>query len=297
MENTGDRENILEVKGLSKDLFTFQLEDVSFNLKYGYIMGFIGPNGSGKTTTIKLIMNLLKKNSGEVKIFGKDHVDFEKEVKDRIGFVYDGSYFYEELTMSEMKKIIAPFYSKWDEDLFVKYMNDFQLDPGRKIKKLSKGEKMKFSIALAFSHGADLIIMDEPTAGLDPIMRRELLDMLYNMIQDKKKAVFFSTHITTDLEKIADYISFINRGKIVFTKSIEDVGDSFHIVKGDRAFLEKMDKTQLIGTRITNIGFEALTSDMENIKRKHGDQLVIEKPSLEDIMYYYVKGEKDAKSI
>lgn len=290
-------ENILEVKNLSKDLFTFQLEDVSFELKYGYIMGFIGPNGSGKTTTIKLIMNLLKKGSGQVKIFGKDHVKFEKEVKDRIGFVYDGSYFYEQLSMGEMKEIIAPFYSKWDEELFQKYMKEFQLHPDRQIKKLSKGEKMKFSISLAFSHNADLIIMDEPTAGLDPIARREVLDILYNIIQDEKKAVFFSTHITTDLEKIADYITFINKGKIVFSKSIEDLADSFYLIKGDTGLLDNMDKSGFIGTRITNIGFEALTREVDSIYRKYGETIVVEKPSLEDIMYYYIKGEKDDKSI
>lgn len=290
-------ENILEVKGLNKDLFTFEIEDVSFDLKYGYIMGFIGPNGSGKTTTIKLIMNLLKKDHGEIKIFGKDHVKFEKEIKDRIGFVYDGSYFYENLSMRNMKEVIAPFYSKWDEDLFNKYMREFGLDPGRKIKKLSKGEKMKYGIALAFSHHADLIIMDEPTAGLDPIMRRELLDILYEMIQDNKKAVFFSTHITTDLEKIADYITFINKGKIEFSKSIEDLGDSFYIVKGDTGVLDSVDKNNFIGTRITNVGFEALVTDVERIRDKYGEQLVIEKPSLEDIMYYHVKGDKYVKSI
>lgn len=290
-------ENILEVKGLNKDLFTFEIKDVSFDLKYGYIMGFIGPNGSGKTTTIKLIMNLLKKDHGEIKIFGKDHVKFEKEIKDRIGFVYDGSYFYENLSMRNMKEVIAPFYSKWDEDLFNKYMREFGLDPGRKIKKLSKGEKMKYGIALAFSHHADLIIMDEPTAGLDPIMRRELLDILYEIIQDNKKAVFFSTHITTDLEKIADYITFINKGKIEFSKSIEDVGDSFYIVKGDTGVLDSVDKNNFIGNRITNVGFEALVTDVERIRDKYGEQLVIEKPSLEDIMYYHVKGDKYVKSI
>jgi ABC-2 type transport system ATP-binding protein len=290
-------ENILEVKGLNKDLFTFKIEDVSFELKYGYIMGFIGPNGSGKTTTIKLIMNLLKKDSGNIKIFGKDHVKFEKEIKDRIGFVYDGSYFYENLSMRNMKEVIAPFYSKWDEELFKGYMRDFALDPGRKIKKLSKGEKMKYSIALAFSHNADLIIMDEPTAGLDPIMRRELLDILYEIIQDNKKAVFFSTHITTDLEKIADYITFINKGKIEFSKSIEEVGDSFYIVKGDTKALDSIDRSNFIGTRITNLGFESLARKVDGIRDIYGERVVIEKPSLEDIMYYHVKGDKYVKSI
>ena len=138
-------------------------------------MGFIGPNGAGKSTTIKLIMNLLKKDSGEIKVFGMDHIKYEKEIKDRIGFVYDESYFYEDLSIKQMKDIIAPFYTKWDDHKFNYYMKEFNLDPSQKIKKLSKGMKMKFSLAIGLSHNADLIIMDEPTSGLDPVFRRRNL--------------------------------------------------------------------------------------------------------------------------
>ncbi|MBC8587258.1 ABC transporter ATP-binding protein [Paratissierella segnis] len=173
---------MLEINNLSKEFVyeKFKLDNVSFKLEPGYIMGFIGPNGSGKSTTIKLIMNLLKKDSGEIKIFGKDHLKYEKEVKDRIGFVYDESHFYETFTIEEMKNVIAPFYSKWDDKLFYDYLKDFDLGPEYKIKTLSKGMKMKFSLAIALSHNPDLIIMDEPTSGLDPIFRREILDVLYS---------------------------------------------------------------------------------------------------------------------
>lgn len=286
---------ILEVDQLSRRLDNFRLKDISFKLKPGYIMGFIGANGSGKTTTIKLIMNLIRKDSGSIKIFGKDNIQFEKEVKDRIGFVYDDLYFYENLSIEEMKDTIAPFYSKWDDELFHKYLNEFGLYEGMIIKELSKGMKMKFSLSLALSHHADFIIMDEPTAGLDPIVRRELLDILYDIIQDEKKAIFFSTHITADLEKIADYITFIDRGKMVFSKSIEEIFDTYKLVKGDPLLIEQINKEEFIGLREHNVGFEGLVYK-DVIDKINNKGIVIEKPSLEDIMYYHIKGNKNVKT-
>lgn len=279
---------MLEIKNLSKKFKKFELTDVSFNLKPGYIMGFIGPNGAGKSTTIKLIMNLIKKNSGGIKLFGKDHIDFERQVKDRIGFVYDENYFYEDLTIKQMKNIIAPFYSKWDDDVFNKYIKDFNLDPKMKIKALSKGMKMKFSLSLALSHDADLIIMDEPTSGLDPIFRREILDILQDIIQDEKKSVFFSTHITTDLEKIADYITFINDGKVVFSESKDEILESYRIVKGGNDLLDDDIRSEFIGLRETGVGFEGLAKGPERLKELFGDEVLIERPTLEDIMVYSV---------
>lgn len=277
---------MLEIKNLTKRFDEgFRLDDISFKLEPGYIMGFIGPNGSGKSTTIKLIMNLLKKHSGEINIFGKDHIKYETEIKDRIGFVYDEAYFYESLTIEKMKNIIAPFYSKWDEEVFQKYLIDFELDDMSKIKNLSKGMKMKFALAIALSHHAELIIMDEPTSGLDPIFRREVLDILYNIIQDEKVSIFFSTHITTDLERIADYITYINKGKIVFSKSKDEIMDSYAIVKGGPELLNEDTRKEFLGLRETNVGFEALTDNVDNIKQKFQD-ILIERASLEDIMYY-----------
>ncbi|MDR7855430.1 ABC transporter ATP-binding protein [Tissierella sp.] len=280
---------MLEVKSLSKKFKTFELDNISFRLEPGYIMGFIGPNGAGKSTTIKLIMNLLKKDSGEIKVFNKDNIEFEREIKNRIGFVYDESYFYEDLSISQMKNIVAPFYKEWNNDLFNKYMKDFDLDVGQKIKKLSKGMKMKFSLALALSHDADLIIMDEPTSGLDPVFRREILDILYNIIQDENKSIFFSTHITTDLEKIADYITFINEGKIVFSKSKDEALESYAIVKGGNNLLDKDTRKEFLGIRETNVGFEGLIANSQKIKAIFGNQALIERPSLEDIMVYSVR--------
>lgn len=280
---------ILEVNNLRKEFKNFTIDDISFKLEPGYIMGFIGPNGAGKSTTIKLIMNLLKKDGGEIKIFGKDHIKYEKEVKNRIGFVYDENYYYEDLTINSMKNIVASFYSHWDDDKFYQYIKEFDLNPKAKIKTLSKGMKMKFSLAVALSHNADLIIMDEPTSGLDPVFRREILDILYSVIQDDTKSIFFSTHITTDLEKVADYITFINKGKIVFSQAKDDILENYAIVKGGLDILNENTRKEFIGLRETRVGFEALTDNVNKIRNLFGDKVLMEKASLEDIMVYTVR--------
>lgn len=283
-------DKILEIKNLRKEYNDFLLNNISFDLQKGYIMGFIGPNGSGKSTTIKLIMNLVKRNQGEIKIFGLDNVQNEKEVKNRIGFVYDENYYYEELSIETMKKIISPFYTKWDETAFKRYLKEFNLDPKKKIKTLSKGMKMKFSLAIALSHNAQLILMDEPTSGLDPVFRREILDILSSLIQDENKSVFFSTHITTDLEKIADYITFINNGNIVFSMPKDDILNTYGIVKGSNELLDYNIKKEFIGIHQNSFGFEALTNNIQKIKRQFSSNVLIERPTLEDIMVYSVRG-------
>jgi ABC-2 type transport system ATP-binding protein len=280
---------VLEVKNLKKKFKDFTINNINFTLGKGYIMGFIGPNGAGKSTTIKLIMNLLKKDAGEIKIFGLDNIKHEKEIKNRIGFVFDENYFYEELTVMEMKRIIAPFYKNWNDDVFNKYIKEFSLSPRIKIKELSKGMKMKFSIAVALSHDADLLIMDEPTSGLDPIIRSELLDILTFLIQDDNKSVFFSTHITSDLDKIADYITFINNGNIVFSCAKDDILDKYGLVKGPKEILNADVRKCFIGMKETQFGFEGLAENRKQIKMMLKDKVIIDKPSLDDIMLYYAK--------
>lgn len=287
-------ENILEVKNLRKEYKEFILKDLTFSLEKGYIMGFIGPNGAGKSTTIKLIMNLLKRNGGEIKVFGLDNILQEQEIKERIGFVYDESYFYEELTVSEMKRIIAPFYRRWDENAFNKYLKDFDLPPQKKIKSLSKGMKMKLSLALALSHNADFIIMDEPTSGLDPIFRNEILDILRDLMQDENKGVLFSTHITTDLDKVADYIAFINKGELVLTGPKDFIMESYGLVKGGKELLDRDIRKEFVGIRENSYGFEALTRDIAKARALFRDSVVIERPSLEDIMLYTIRGSINA---
>jgi len=283
-------EPILEIKGLRKDFKDFHLKGIDLRLEPGYIMGFIGPNGAGKSTTIKLMMNLLKKDGGEIRLFGKDHIKDEQEIKNRIGFVFDENYFYEELTVSEMKWVLAPAYKTWDEDAFQQNIRRFQLPLKRKIKELSKGMKMKFSLAIALSHHADLLIMDEPTSGLDPLVRSELLDILSETMQDENKAVFFSTHITSDLDKIADFVTMIHDGEILLSMAKDDILNKFGLVKGGKDILKTTEIRDLfVGIKENQFGFEALAKDKVRVRRALGDKVIIEKPTLEDIMLYYTR--------
>ncbi|MCG8513897.1 MAG: ABC transporter ATP-binding protein [Halanaerobiales bacterium] len=284
--------NLLEVKNLSKKYQEFSLQEISFTLKKGYIMGFIGPNGAGKSTTIKLIMNLLKRDGGEIRVFGLDNIRAEREIKDRIGFVYEEPYFYEELTVLEMKKVIAPFYSKWDDQIFDQYLKRFGLSVKKKIKELSKGMKMKVWLAIALSHQAELLILDEPTSGLDPVVRRELLDILADVIQDEEKGVFFSTHITTDLDKIADYITFINNGEIIFSTTKDYIMDNYGLVKGKKAGLDNTLLKEAVGLRENKFGFEALVKDRNRFWKGSKGEFIIEKPTLEEIILYYTRGKQ-----
>ncbi len=282
---------VLEVKNLKKSYGDFSLDGLNLELEKGYVMGFIGENGAGKSTTIKLIMNLIKKDSGSINIFGMDSVKDERKIKEKIGFVYDENVFYGMLTINEMKKIVAGFYRKWDEKKFQDYIKNFELNPNKVIDKLSKGMKIKFALALALSHGAELIIMDEPTSGLDPAFRSELMDILYNIIQDASMTIFFSTHITTDLEKIADYITFINKGKVVFSESKDEVLEKYAIVKGASKLLDRDIRKEFIGIRETASGFQALTGNKEKAEILFKDSCKIEKATLEDIMVYTVRGD------
>lgn len=284
-------ENILEIKSLRKEYDGFTLNDISFELPYGYIMGLIGPNGAGKTTTIKLIMNLLRRNGGEIKIFGKDNIEDEMEVKSRIGFVYDTPNFYEHLTLKQMKSIIAPFYKNWDDGTFHKYIKEFNLPLKKKIKTLSRGMHMKYALAIALSHDADFIIMDEPTSGLDPVFRRELLGILSGIIQDEKKSILFSTHVTSDLEKIADYITFIHEGEVVFSSTKDDVFENYGIIKAGKELLTEENSKFFSGIQEHRFGFEALTSNIQEARRKLKKDVVIEKATLEDIMFLTGKSE------
>lgn len=279
-------EKILQLENVSKSFKGFSLKNISFSLERGYIMGFIGPNGAGKSTTIKLMMNLLKKDHGVIKIFGLDHVQHEIPIKERIGFVYDSNHFYEELTVQEMKNMVRPFYKNWAEGLFQQYVKEFNLPLKKQIKHLSKGMKMKFSLAIALSHHAELLIMDEPTSGLDPLIRHELLEILQGLMEDENKSVFFSTHITSDLDKIADYITFIDNGEIVLSKTKDELLEVYCIVKGNKEQLHKIDRGVFVGINENHYGFEALSNRKMDVLKSFGDSVLIEKPTLEDIMIF-----------
>ncbi|WP_449241697.1 ABC transporter ATP-binding protein [Desulfoscipio gibsoniae] len=281
---------ILEVKNIRKNFKGFSLKDISFTMEKGCIMGFIGPNGAGKSTTIKLILNLLKKDGGVINVFGLDNLKHEIEIKNKIGFVFDENHFYEELTIREMSKIIAPLYKDWDNHAFAKYLADFDLPLQKKIKDLSKGMKMKYSLAVALSHHPDLLIMDEPSAGLDPVARNELLEILTYIMQDENKGVFLSTHITSDLDKIADYITFINDGQIIFSTAKDELLDGHGLVRGARELLDNDIRKEFIGIKENQFGFEGLVEDRRRAQLLFNKQVLIEKPALEDIMLHYTKG-------
>ncbi|GAA0463766.1 ABC transporter ATP-binding protein [Alkalibacillus silvisoli] len=279
-------ENVVELKNVTKKFNGFSVNNIDFKVKKGFVTGFIGANGAGKSTTIKMMMNLLKPDEGEVNLFGLDYKTHEKEIKERIGFVYDGNVFFEGLNLKDIKRIVAPAYKQWDDQLFNHYIEKFDLPLNKAMKKFSKGMQMKASLAIALSHHAELIIMDEPTAGLDPIFRRELLDLLRELMIDGSRTIFFSTHITTDLDRIADYIAFMQEGELVFNQSTEEVAENYAIVKGDLELLDSDTEKSFVNIRRASTGFEALTDNSKKVNDIFGDSVLIERATLEDIMYY-----------
>jgi len=283
-------EDALEINGLAKDYGDFCLKNVTFSLPRGYIMGLIGPNGAGKTTVIKLILNLLRRDEGSVNIFGLDNLTSEVEVKSRIGFVHDMPIFYEHLTLKKLKDTVAPFYLDWDEMAFHRLIEEFDLPLGKRFSRLSRGMKMKFALALALSHRADLLILDEPTSGLDPVFRRELLTKLSAFIQDERKSVLFSTHITSDLERIADFITFIHNGEVVFSSRRDEVLEKWAVVKGGPELLAEENRSLFRGIRRREFVVQALTADRAEARRRLPKDILIEKASLEDIMFFLTRG-------
>lgn len=280
--------NAIELNNLSKQFRGFSLGPVSLTIKQGYITGLIGQNGAGKSTTLRILLQLLRPDSGNVRIFGLDPAQHEVEIKERIGFVLDENHFYEHITAEEMKRIIAPFYANWNESLFREYAQRFELPLHRKIKQYSKGMKMKLSLAIALSHGAKLLIMDEPTSGLDPVVRREVMDLLQEYIQDEENTVIFSTHITTDLESIADYIAFLHKGRLVFCDTVEEITERYSIVRG-KGRIDDEARKQLIGFRQTAFGFEGLTNNRLAAQAAFPGAEVFG-ASLEEVMYFTAQG-------
>lgn len=274
-------ENILEISRLNKSYADFSLKDVSFSLPENSITGFIGMNGSGKTTTIRCILGLSKFNSGNIRIFGQDIST--KALKERIGVVLDDGGFYEEFSMTQIKGIVAPAYKNWQEQDYNNYMEKFRLNPKQKISTLSKGMKMKFFLALALSHKAEFLIMDEPTSGLDPLIRSQLLNILVEYMRKNGRAVFFSTHITSDLEQIADRLILIDNGHIVFQQEKDILLDKYRIVKGNNCLLDAVNRNLFLNIKQIDNGFIGLTDKPNEIAKIMPDALV-ERPSIENIM-------------
>lgn len=279
--------NMLEVRGLRKEYGLFILNNVSFDLPCGYIMGFVGSNGAGKTTTIKLILNIIDSSAGSVKFLGED-MDVAKN--EQIGVVMDTPMYVEDWTLSDVEKAISPFYANWDTSKYADYLRQFGLAPKKKVKDLSRGMKVKLQIAAALSHDAKFLLLDEPTSGLDPVARDEICDLLRDFVADEHRSVLFSTHITTDLDKTADYISFIMNGSIVFTGEKDALLEKYARVTGGLADLGDAQKNRIIGYREHGTGFEGMIEAADAGKLPRG--IAIEAISLDEIIIYMNKGAK-----
>jgi ABC-2 type transport system ATP-binding protein len=280
--------NALEVQNLRKTYNDFRLDSVSFTLPAGYIMGFVGQNGAGKTTTIRCILNMATREDGEIKVFGLDNKKEELAVKQELAAVFDEIFFVDTWRLREVEKAIKGFYSRWDSKLYGEYLKKFGLSPDKQVKELSRGMKMKLMLAVAMSHGAKLLILDEPTSGLDPVARDGLLDILREYIADGEKSVFFSTHITSDLEQIADFITLIDHGKIFYTGTKDDLLEHFCIIKGSKADLTDELKKKIIGLSITSAGFNGMlrSADAKGLS----GSIVAEQPAIDEILIHISKG-------
>lgn len=286
--------NVLEVKYLSKKYTDFLLNNINFNLPMGYIMGLIGPNGSGKTTTIRAILNMVTPDRGSITVFGKDHVECEQELKKYIGVVFDNSYFVDDWNMADVEKAFTLFYDTWDSKKYWSLIAKFRITKEKLVKELSKGMQMKLMLACAFSYDAKLLILDEPTSGLDPVSRDELLEILSSYIEDGQHSVLFSTHITSDLEKIADYITFINLGNLIFTGTKEEFIDGYRVINGDRTSLTQELETKLIGIRKFSTGYEALIDTKDLPYAVHTENF---NATIDDIIVYAGRqAEKDKEA-
>ncbi|WP_438350622.1 ABC transporter ATP-binding protein [Paenibacillus sp. FA6] len=279
-------ENVIEFHDVSKEFKAFSIDNIDLEIKQGYTTGFIGSNGSGKSTMIKLMMNLLQPDKGKVSIFGLDYASHEKEIKDRIGFVYDSNIFYGSLNLKDISKIVAPAYKQWDNKQFNEYVNQFELPLNKSIKNFSKGMQMKASIAIALSHNAELIIMDEPTAGLDPTFRRELLDIFQEVMVNEDRSIFFSTHTTSDLDRFADYIVLVDKGEILFNRRSDELQEQYALVKGSTDLLDRDTEAHFINIERSQGVFQALTKDVAKVQTVFDNHIVIEKASLDEIMFY-----------
>lgn len=277
----------LEVKDLNKKYPDFHLKDVSFQLEKGYIMGFIGANGAGKTTTIKSILNMIHLDSGEIHILGKNMVEHELELKQDIGVAVGGMNFYTRSKIKTLTNRIKKFYKNWDEVTYRNCLRKFKLDENKKIIELSEGMKIKYSLSLALSHGAKLLILDEPTSGLDPVARDNLLDIFQELVVDGEISILFSTHITSDLEKCADFITFIEDGQIIQSMEKEEFKESYRLLNGNESQLSQV-KEKLISYKINSFGFTGL------IHLKDFDpssDMKASVPTLEEIMIFFAKRE------
>ncbi len=286
-------ENILELQQICKSFpkSNFILDKLSFSLPYGAILGFVGENGAGKTTTIGCILNTVRKDSGMVKLFGKEMRDIDTDIREKIGVVYDGDNFPGFWTAKQLSQVMEGIYTQWDNALFQKYLEDFHLPVKQKIKNYSRGMTMKLAIAVALSHHPQLLILDEATSGLDPIMRDEMLDVFLEFVQEESHSILLSSHITSDLEKVADYITFIHNGKLIMTASKNDLVYNYAVMRCKESQFLALDPGDIIAYRKRDFQIDVLVDNGKEAQRKYKDA-VVDHVSVDEIMLLLVKGER-----
>lgn len=283
--------NNLEAIRIGKKYAGFELKDVSFALPQGCIMGFVGENGAGKTTTIKRLLGLIP-GTGTVKLLGVEEGGRDNGVKQQLGVVLDNSFFSDYLRVQDIDTVLRQLYRQWDSGQFRTYMDRFEIPWGKLLRELSKGMKTKVQIATALSHHARLLLLDEPTSGLDPIARSEVMDLFLEFIQEEQNSIFLSSHITADLEKIADYITFLHKGQLVFSDEKDLLLERYGVAKGDAAQLEKLDRSLVVAVRRSQYSCEALVRDRAAALAQCPG-LTLDPPTLDDIMLFIVRGERE----
>lgn len=280
----------IHIKELKKSYDDFTLDINNLEIKEGYITGFIGPNGAGKTTTIKCILDMVKPHEGEVRVLGYD-INENPYIKEDIAYIGDVSGFLEEGKLKNIKKSIQNFYSDWDEQVYKTYISKFKLNENKKYQDLSKGQQKQFELAIAFAHHPKLLIMDEPTANLDPIVRNEFIEIIQDVMEKENVSVFYSTHITSDLDKCADYIVLIDEGKILLQGEKDELLEEHVIIKGKKELFDEEIKNEFIGIKNNSFGFEGMIYGTKKAFELFGKEAVYEKCTLEDILLYYTRQE------
>lgn len=279
----------LIISGLTKTYKDFMLNGVSFSVPCGSIVGLIGENGAGKSTTINAVLGLIQKEAGSICVLGKEQPD--NEIKEQIGVVFDGNNYPEIFSTRKLNRVMKDIYHSWEEHTFLNLLKKFSLPTDKPIKQFSKGMKMKLAIAVALSHNSKLLILDEATSGLDPVIRDDILDILLDFAQDETHSILISSHITTDLEKIADYIVFIHEGQVVFSKLKDELIEQYGIIKCGAAQFEALDQSDIIVYRKMDYEWQALVADRAAMKKKYPKAL-IDSASIDEIMLLYIKGER-----
>ncbi|WP_017549457.1 ABC transporter ATP-binding protein [Salinicoccus carnicancri] len=279
--------NAIDVKGLHKEIGNFEIRDLSLDIPRGYITGLVGDNGAGKSTLINHLIGLLKADRGDVTILGSDDIERDREdLLNRIGLVFAEDNFPEHLSPAKLEKLLTVYFEAWDSTVYHKYLDDFNVPENTRIKRLSTGEKVKLSLAVALSHNAELLILDEPTSNLAPTFRMELLDILQELMIDGEITILFSTHITSDLERIADYIVMIDNGEILFNMEKEALLTAYKKVKGPKDILDDETGELLMGIRENSLGFEAMSNAPDTLRELFGDKVIIERLSVDEVMYF-----------